>query len=217
MSEGAYKEIRRKSAEGRKFPASGLLCLWNKNVYEVSRVYNQSRFQALLGKFKVSNVECVIINVYDPSVEEEKEEFFRQLLSYVHSVNLPVCIEGDFNAYLDQEEKIDCPEIASKSLSNHNPVLLVEDGKNWGPKHFRLFNYMLEENGFVDMVHNVMTDRVKDRGGRGIYSLLQGTKKRIKEWPIRNKQGISEAITGLESKINDLEVKAQGSGLSTYD
>ncbi|KAE8678433.1 hypothetical protein F3Y22_tig00111410pilonHSYRG00088 [Hibiscus syriacus] len=279
---GLKRKLGGKLLKGASFqPADGsagrLMCLWNDNVFEANEVGNHSRFQMLKGRFKVSKMECVFINVYGPSVEEEKEEFFSQLLSFVHSVDLPLCIGGDFNAYLEQEEKIGAsqnwhsmgllrnflqhsnlidlplvggtftwgsnrevttwvrldrfllsssflscfPKVVQKllprSLSDHNPILLAEDGKNWGPKPFRFFNYLMEEDGFVDMVQNVVSDRANDRGGSRMFNLLKGTKKRIKEWPIRSKQGISEAITGLESKFYDLEIKAQSSGLSSLD
>ncbi|KAK8589987.1 hypothetical protein V6N12_024373 [Hibiscus sabdariffa] len=46
------------------------------------------------------------VNVYDPSVDSEKSLFFEELLSLLGAVDVPCCIGGDFNAFLDLEQKI---------------------------------------------------------------------------------------------------------------
>ncbi|KAE8687812.1 Beta-adaptin-like protein A [Hibiscus syriacus] len=189
-----------------------------------TREEKNSRFVAISGMFKLNKFECVLINVYGPSVEEVKDEFFRELSNFVTNLNLPICIGGDLNAYLNPSEKyavaqnwhaldllrsfvqqtnlIDLPlsggmytwcnnrelptwvrldrflvssnflqgfpklvqRILPKSLSDHNPIVLEEDGQNWGPKPFRIFNYLLKEEGFDDLVENSLADLQKKGG-----------------------------------------------------
>ncbi|XP_039014270.1 uncharacterized protein LOC120144220 [Hibiscus syriacus] len=101
-----------------------------------------------------------------------------------------------------------------KSLSDHNPVLLVEECNNWGPKPFRFYNYMLQEDGFVGAVESSLSNLRRGIGGRGLFSLLRGTKQAIRNWPRNNHRGLSDAISELESRINGLELKLQEEGTS---
>ncbi|KAE8725177.1 hypothetical protein F3Y22_tig00009009pilonHSYRG00196 [Hibiscus syriacus] len=224
--------------------AGGLICLWNENYFEVSAQINSSRFMALSGKFNMSNFECVIINVYGPSVEADKEEFFRDFLCAVQSINLPVfysvikfdgftASRGRFTwsnnresttwvrldrflisgSFLNQFPNV-IQKMLPKSLSDHNPVLLVEECNNWGPKPFRFYNYMLQEDGFVEAVESSLSNLRRGIGGRGLFSLLRGTKQAIRNWPRNNHRGFSDAISELESRINGLELKLQEEGTS---
>ncbi|KAE8673291.1 RNA helicase family protein isoform 2 [Hibiscus syriacus] len=108
-------------------------------------------------------------------------------------------------------------KVLPKSLSDHNPILLNEDLKNWGPKPFRFFNYLLEEDGFNGVVQNAVYDLKRENARRGMPSILQGTKKAIKMWPNGNNMGISKQISELENRINDLELKSQGRGISAQE
>ncbi|KAE8723356.1 MORC family CW-type zinc finger protein 3 isoform 2 [Hibiscus syriacus] len=130
--------------------ASGLLCLWNEDFFEVSSEHNQSRFMALSGKFKAFK-----------------------------SANLH---RGNFNAYLDPEEKSGVSQ-------------------NW--HSMDLFRSFVQQLNLMNLP--------------GLFSLLQGTKKVIRKWPYRNQRGISEAISELKGKINDLEVKVQGGGIYSQE
>ncbi|KAE8717707.1 hypothetical protein F3Y22_tig00110032pilonHSYRG00029 [Hibiscus syriacus] len=202
--------------------AGGLFVLWNENEFEVSNSHISGRFIAIFGKFKTMEDECVIINVYGPSIESEKEEFFRELVEFVSTQTISICIGGDFNLYLDPAEKLGSfrrvvQRLLPRSLSDHNPVSLEESSVEWGPKPFRFFNYLLEEEGFEDLVKSTM-DGLRERNKRsGIFSIIQGTKKSIRIWSSRKFNGISESIEDSKRKINELEFKAQGSNFSTQE
>ncbi|KAE8660741.1 hypothetical protein F3Y22_tig00116951pilonHSYRG00750 [Hibiscus syriacus] len=86
--------------------AGGLMVLWNDKDFEVTNSHLSSRFIAVFGSFKNSCDKCVIINVYGPSIDAEKEDFFRELLNFVTAQTVSVCIGGDFNVYFDPTEKI---------------------------------------------------------------------------------------------------------------
>ncbi|KAE8675331.1 putative phospholipid-transporting ATPase 5 [Hibiscus syriacus] len=117
---------------------------------------------------------------------------------------------GDFNVYLDPVEKLGKPQnwlfidilrnflnqtnlidlsmsMLPRSLSDHNPIALEEKFVDWGPKPFRFFNYLLEEEGFEDLVKSSLDN-------------LQVSKRR----------------RDLELKINDLEIKAQSGVISQH-
>ncbi|KAE8690507.1 Protein phosphatase 2C 70 [Hibiscus syriacus] len=85
---------------------------------------------------------------------------------------------------------------------------------DWGPKPFRFYNYLLEEEGFEDLVKSSMVDLMERNNRRGILSILQGTKKSIRNWSSRKFNGISDSIETLEGRINEVELKAQVSSFS---
>ncbi|XP_039038620.1 uncharacterized protein LOC120176234 [Hibiscus syriacus] len=96
-----------------------------------------------------------------------------------------------------------------KSLSDHNPISLVESSLNWGPKPFRFFDYLLEEKGFEDMVNSSLAYQCNKNNRRGIFSIMQGTKRAIKNWSDNKYHGVSDSISELDSKITALEDKAR--------
>ncbi|KAE8709196.1 hypothetical protein F3Y22_tig00110332pilonHSYRG01075 [Hibiscus syriacus] len=49
---------------------------------------------------------CWFINMYGPSVESENEAFFGELLLFLENLDSSVCLGGDFNVVMSQEEKI---------------------------------------------------------------------------------------------------------------
>ncbi|KAE8725394.1 hypothetical protein F3Y22_tig00008843pilonHSYRG00008 [Hibiscus syriacus] len=91
--------------------AGGLMVLWNDKEFEVTNRHLSSRFIAIFGNFKNSCDKCVIINVYGPSIDSEKEDFFRELLNFVTAQTVSVCIGGDFNVSRSGREDRNVPEL----------------------------------------------------------------------------------------------------------
>ncbi|XP_039035964.1 uncharacterized protein LOC120172619 [Hibiscus syriacus] len=81
----------------------GLITLWNQKDFVVKEEVIHSRFVA--GLMEGVQGICCFINVYGPSVDADKEQFFRELSSFLEQLDCPVCLGGDFNAVLTQEEK----------------------------------------------------------------------------------------------------------------
>ncbi|XP_039040629.1 uncharacterized protein LOC120178942 [Hibiscus syriacus] len=249
--------------------SGGLLCCWDDNVFEMENHCINRRFIAVVGKFRLHQFRSVLINVYGPSVEEEKESFFEELSVFISGQNLPVCVGGDFNVYLCEDEKVGkaqnrfsmrifshfiqslglinlplnggrftwCnnqddptfvrldrflvdgqflatfPEISQslipKSISDHNAILLKDEDIDWGKRPFRLFNYLMEEDGFEDMVKHSITDCKKTGRKGGILSILKNSKAAIKKWSGKKNQFPGVAISDLEKKIQKLEEDAQ--------
>ncbi|KAE8717060.1 hypothetical protein F3Y22_tig00110065pilonHSYRG00307 [Hibiscus syriacus] len=156
--------------------------------------------------------------------------------------NLLVCVGGDFNVYLCEDEKIggrftwcnnqddptfvsldkflvdgqflaSFPEVTQslipKSISDHNVVFLHNGGSNWGNKPFRLFNYLMEEDGFDEMVNQTITYCKKLRRKPGILSILKNSELAIKQWAGKKNKFPGAAISDLENKIQKLEEVAQ--------
>ncbi|XP_039065107.1 uncharacterized protein LOC120210455 [Hibiscus syriacus] len=172
----------------------GLISLWNENVFNVSNHHVHSRFLALVGNFMHDPKEFIFINVYGPAIKDEKEDFFRELLNFVMSWNLPALL--------------------SKSISDHNPVLLEDVNLNWGPKPFRFFNFLLQEQGFDSFVEKLLAVEKNKINNGGIFRVLQAAKKQIRRWPGSSHLRLPDFISMLEAEIAGLETKSQGGILS---
>ncbi|KAE8727131.1 TUDOR-SN protein 1 isoform 2 [Hibiscus syriacus] len=207
----------------------------------------------------------VASNVYGPSVEEEKAAFFDELGLFLNGFSIPLCVGGDFNAYLNEEEKlgrghnrnsletfnhfiqqtglIDLPLVGGnftwssyrdlptvvrldrflvncnfsaefaginqfllpKSISDHNAIFLESGADNWGKRPFRLFNYLLSEDGFEEMVVESVKRFKEENSGVGILSMLRNTKSAIKCWSGDRNQFPRMDISMLEDKIHQIE------------
>ncbi|GMI95558.1 hypothetical protein HRI_003225100 [Hibiscus trionum] len=83
----------------------GLITIWDLSSFEVSYNHIDRRFITIIGKFKVNQFECGLINFYGPSIEEEKGHFFVDLLHFMSNFDVSWGIGGDFNAHRCSEEK----------------------------------------------------------------------------------------------------------------
>ncbi|GMI83861.1 hypothetical protein HRI_002055400 [Hibiscus trionum] len=252
--------------------AGGLLSAWRNDFFSVTNIVLDSRFIAIFGKAQGSDLNWGIVNVYGPTIEAEKHEFFRQLLNFIHSHKVAWIVGGDFNAYLCREEKIGmvcnyktmdifrnfvneaqlvdlpmhggsftwssnreiptfvrldrffiCEEILvvchnlnqfllPNSVSDHNAIALKCEGDGWGPKPFKLFNYMLEVEGFEDLISNSVVAAKRKNGRVGILNILRGAKSDIKAWSKEQKLANRDIISETEADISRLEVECQKSG-----
>ncbi|KAE8675999.1 Myosin-15 [Hibiscus syriacus] len=249
--------------------SGGLLFCWDDNVFEMENHSINRRFIAVVGKFILKQFRSVLINVYGPSVEEEKESFFEELSVFISGQNLPVCIGGDFNVYLCENEKVgraqnrfsvrifsqfiqssslinlllnggrftlcnnqDDPTFARldrflvdgqfldafpeliqslipKYISDHNAILVQDGGVDWGKKPFKLFNYLMEEEGFEEMVCHTIADCKKAGGKAGILNVLKKSKVAIKKWAGQKNKFPGASISDLEKRIHKLEEDVQ--------
>ncbi|XP_039060736.1 uncharacterized protein LOC120204786 [Hibiscus syriacus] len=256
--------------------SGGLLSCWNDNIFVLDNQFVSSRFIAISGRFRANNFRCRFINVYGPSFEEEKGGFFEELGMFIGGYSDHICVGGDLNVYLHEDEKMgraqnrnsveifshfllntglidlqlsggrytwcnnqDSPtyvrldrflvdsqflaefpdltqSLLPRSVSDHNAVIIENGGDNWGKKPFKLFNYLMDEVGFEDVVSLSIRDCKKNQRNAGIFSILKNTKMAIKNWVGRRDKFPGDLISDLESKIQKLEVDIH-QGLIDYN
>ncbi|KAE8663830.1 Serine/threonine-protein kinase Nek2 [Hibiscus syriacus] len=96
-----------------------------------------------------------------------------------------------------------------KSLSDHNAILLEGSAVNWGPKLFRLFNYLMEEQGFQEMMGSTLEEMKKDKRRRGIANMLNESKRVIRSRTNNRHLLIPGRILELQKSIFDMEANIQ--------
>ncbi|GMI71444.1 hypothetical protein HRI_000813700 [Hibiscus trionum] len=241
--------------------SGGLLTIWDPEFFTVTESLSFRRFIAIIGHFRGGQFMCGLVNVYGPSTDTEKLDFFREVLEFLRNHRVAWCLGGDFNAYISCEEKIgsafnlanmelfrafiseanliDLPlkgggfawsnnkEVATfvrldkflvddnflvnfhelnqnllpKSISDHNAISLVNKGSAWGPKPFKLFNYLMELDGFEEVVVESLKQQKQRNNRLGILSLLKGTKSAIRVWTGKRNILQNGVIPQLEAKI----------------
>ncbi|GMJ14120.1 hypothetical protein HRI_005081200 [Hibiscus trionum] len=86
--------------------AGGLLCIWDTDFFQIGEKFAVHRFIAITGVIKNSGFHCGLVNVYGPSTDSDKPNFLSKLLEFLKSKDILWCLGGDFNLFLDQEEKL---------------------------------------------------------------------------------------------------------------
>ncbi|KAL8503272.1 hypothetical protein ACS0TY_022131 [Phlomoides rotata] len=93
-----------------------------------------------------------------------------------------------------------------RTISDHRPIFLEEEQKDWGPKPFKMFNWWIKKKSFVDLVETKWSEY--DFRGWTAYRFkekLKALKFDIKQWS-KNQTGDKEAeITLLTEEIQKLD------------
>lgn len=85
-----------KSSIGR---SGGILCLWNKNVFQKQIASHGDGFVCVKGVLGQKNIQCGIINIYSSCNLQEKKELWASLESILKAdPDRRWCLAGDFNA-----------------------------------------------------------------------------------------------------------------------
>ncbi|KAL4271167.1 hypothetical protein GQ457_13G010790 [Hibiscus cannabinus] len=86
--------------------AGGLVCSWDPDFLIVTAQVIKSNFIVLFGEIRPRELKIGFVNVYGPSTNAEKREFFSELSDLISSYNIPWILGGDFNVFLHLDEKI---------------------------------------------------------------------------------------------------------------
>ncbi|GKV05101.1 hypothetical protein SLEP1_g17145 [Rubroshorea leprosula] len=117
-----------KAAHGK---SGGILCLWNSNLFELSKDLVGSGFCGMYGFWGVDKLPCYFLNVYAPCDSLGKQLLWKEILDLTEvSDGGNWCIGGDFNAIRSREEK---------------------RGRHFNNTAMRDFNSFIDEAGLEDL------------------------------------------------------------------
>ncbi|GMI90536.1 hypothetical protein HRI_002722900 [Hibiscus trionum] len=86
--------------------SEGILNAWDSRFFTLSESVISRRFIAVFGKFRGHDKLCGLVNIYGPSIDNEKEDFFKELLEIINAHNAIWCLGGDFNAITSRDDKL---------------------------------------------------------------------------------------------------------------
>ncbi|KAL4383180.1 hypothetical protein GQ457_15G018340 [Hibiscus cannabinus] len=219
----------------------GLISLWNSDVFAVSSQIITQRYIAIIGCLKDLNWDCGFLNIYGPSVDTEKGQFFSEISEFLSNHRLSWCVCGDFNLYLHEEEKLGGPtnlglmEVLRNFIQESGLVDLPLKGGafTWSnmrapPTLVRLDRFLVSSDflvtfqyleqrllSFEDMVISSILKVSGRQGNVGVMKVLRNAKAAIKEW-VGTKNNLSGNSNGaIELEIKQLEqLQVQGLGNS---
>ncbi|KAK8586735.1 hypothetical protein V6N12_021264 [Hibiscus sabdariffa] len=217
--------------------AGGLISMWNGDVFIASSHIITQRFIAITGFLKDLNFECGFLNIYAPTADAEKRQFFSEISEFLSNSSLPwssgfTIKSGAFTwsnlrdpptlirldrflvslEFLSTFQSME-QHLLHKSISDHNAIALKNEVCHWGSRPFKFFNYLLDENGFVDMVISNLQGATGGRKKVRALKMLKGAKVAIKEWSDKNYNFSGKNIEALQKEIKELEsLQAQGMG-----
>ncbi|GKU98539.1 hypothetical protein SLEP1_g11530 [Rubroshorea leprosula] len=129
--------------------------------------------------------------------------------------------EGDFNVTRSQDERKGCRGVLTemedmkqwglkRDISDHCPVLLKNEVKNWGPKPFRFFNTWLQHTDFKAEVAKLWKSiEVQGWGGYILKEKLKETKLFLKNWSKKNCGELDKKIENCKGMIVELNKKGE--------
>lgn len=74
----------------------GLLCVWNPNVFKITKCCSSRNFVLLSGMYNQS-FDCVIVNIYAPNDGRKRGQLWELLLRLKPYFRKPWSVGGDLN------------------------------------------------------------------------------------------------------------------------
>lgn len=85
--------------------SGGLLSMWNKIQFQMSKSVLNRHWIAIEGKFPSLNFECILVNIYNPCSVKARLDVWEEISDYCKLAYLPCLIIGDFNEVLKASER----------------------------------------------------------------------------------------------------------------
>ncbi|XP_071738767.1 uncharacterized protein [Rutidosis leptorrhynchoides] len=86
----------------------GLLLVWDFNSFSVEQSFVDDYYIAVKGKWVGKNVETIIVNIYGPHDDTNKQKMWSSLVNFVGAYDLDWVLCGDFNEVRDKTERQNC-------------------------------------------------------------------------------------------------------------
>ncbi|XP_028089252.1 uncharacterized protein LOC114289686 [Camellia sinensis] len=188
--------------------AGGLLCIWDPDVFQVSG-YCCSRRYILLSGSLYNSFNCVLLNIYAPNEVNNRSIFGDNLIKLKVPFPNPWCLGGDFNEIRHMGERL---------ISDHCPLLMKEDDRDWGPKPFRFSNAWTLHPTFPQLFVSSWTNATfSGWSGYILVQKLKHLKLTLKAWNTEVFGNISLKLKAFEEEIHALDIEAEERALQNLE
>ncbi|KAL7183710.1 hypothetical protein ACSBR2_025985 [Camellia fascicularis] len=105
-----------------------------------------------------------------------------------------------------------------RRVSDHCPILLMEDERDWSPKPFKFINAWTLHPSFFAFVEKVWNETIVE-GWSGFKCLrkFKALKLALKQWNVEVFGNVESKLKLLEEELHVLELKVEESSLSESD
>ncbi|XP_028080657.1 uncharacterized protein LOC114282206 [Camellia sinensis] len=209
----------------------GLLCVWRPEVFDLIDCCSNRNCIILSGKMH-QLIECVVVNVYAPNDRSMRRNLWKILGNLKLKFSKPWCIWGDFNEvrtvaerkccirknggmnefndFINSLELVDVPIIGMRVLSDHCPILLMENKRDCGPKPFRFLNAWVLHPTFLIKVKLVCdSTQVDEWAGYRLKVKLKSLKKALKVPNIEVFGNVEHKLKEAEDATHALDLAAE--------
>ncbi|PSS08274.1 Endonuclease [Actinidia chinensis var. chinensis] len=105
-----------------------------------------------------------------------------------------------------------------RPISDHCPILISDEEKDWGPKIFRFMDAWLSHPKFMPLVKDVWENTdVNGWAGFRILKKMQALKSKLKIWNVEGFGNINIKLQAVEEKIHNLEMIEESRALDVVE
>ncbi|XP_071687435.1 uncharacterized protein [Rutidosis leptorrhynchoides] len=103
-----------------------------------------------------------------------------------------------------------------RKISDHCPIMLKDEGKNFGPKPFKIFDAWLDEVGIEDVICKAWEIPVPNINRKDCMfrNRLKNVKNALRDWSSNRFGGLDAEIEALKLLSMNYELKAENNGLN---
>ncbi|PPS13576.1 hypothetical protein GOBAR_AA07007 [Gossypium barbadense] len=143
--------------------SGGLLTMWDKNEFILSKEWSVDRLLAIEGKWVNEDVDVVLINIYAPNSVSEQSSFWGVITELRIQLQAFGFWEATLMWYAVEVKRATvwvCHDVIKdlqhvglkRSVSDHIPILLADAEFDWGPRPFKFINGWLKKEGCVGLI-----------------------------------------------------------------
>ncbi|XP_071714939.1 uncharacterized protein [Rutidosis leptorrhynchoides] len=114
--------------------------------------------------------------------------------------------------FVSQEVNLSIPDLSveafNRGWSDHIPLFLRVDRKDFGHIPFKVFNSWLYRDGFKDFVDTAWKEHDMNMG---LFEKMKRLKRKIKAWVVANRSNDKSRLHLLKERINEIECKMENS------
>ncbi|XP_058760823.1 uncharacterized protein LOC131634151 [Vicia villosa] len=157
--------------------SGGILIMWRKDFFKL--IYNFRGGGFLEICVERENRRIYFVNIYASCDHKVRLKSWRRLVELKRRSNAGSwCIGGDFNLITSLDERV-----GERDVSDHAPIWIKYNKRNWGPKTFRFNNLWFNHNYFSAFVEEEWKKIVvKGRGDYCLVEKLKALKGKIVKW-----------------------------------
>ncbi|KAA3471319.1 reverse transcriptase [Gossypium australe] len=175
----------------------GLLTIWDKGWFSVNVVFCGKRFIVVEGKWVHEGKEAVLINLVDLPLLGKKFTWIGP--DSKRSRLDRFLIEEDWLVHSKDFQQ----QELNRSISDHIPVLLVNESFDWGPRPFKFVNAWLKKE---DCRRLIETEWLGMGGLRGQTAVkLRKLKGALNKWDVGAGNIFEKIIIESEDRIKEID------------
>ncbi|XP_020254858.1 uncharacterized protein LOC109831820 [Asparagus officinalis] len=207
--------------------------LWDNGMLSIQCISSSDQFISCYVNSKDGKLSCIITVVYAMNNLEDRKKLWHDLLSFKQNVTCPWIIGGDFNAIINNEEKLGGTLVSdydtedfinfisicqltylnycqvdylAPNCSDHSPGLITigeDDFK--GKRPFKFFSMWINHPDFTSVVKTVWEQDVRGFHMYKLHTKLRKLKQNLKVLNKKHFMNISEQVIRAKCELTDTQ------------